>query len=211
MLRRSFLLSGFAMLKRISVADVRLGMYVKELCGSWMEHSFWRTQFLLGSERDLRRVRDSGIRELWIDTDKGLDVERGSTVDEVEVEAEARLLAAEAAPATAPVALDTELERAFLLCERAREAVVSMFSDVRMGQVIEGGRAAQLVDEIAASVSRHPDALISLARLKRADEYTYMHSIAVCALMIAWRAGWGWPTRWSGKRAWPGCCTTSAR
>jgi putative nucleotidyltransferase with HDIG domain len=34
-------------------------------------------------------------------------------------------------------------------------------------------------------VSRNPGALISLARLKTADDYTYMHSVAVCALMIA--------------------------
>jgi putative nucleotidyltransferase with HDIG domain len=35
------------------------------------------------------------------------------------------------------------------------------------------------------SINRHPDALLSLARLKTADEYTYMHSVAVCALMVA--------------------------
>jgi putative nucleotidyltransferase with HDIG domain len=34
-------------------------------------------------------------------------------------------------------------------------------------------------------VSRNPGALISLARLKTADDYTYMHSVAVCALMVA--------------------------
>jgi len=32
---------------------------------------------------------------------------------------------------------------------------------------------------------RHPGALISLARLKTADDYTYMHSVAVWALMVA--------------------------
>ena len=32
---------------------------------------------------------------------------------------------------------------------------------------------------------RNPGALISLARLKTADDYTYMHSVAVCALMVA--------------------------
>jgi hypothetical protein len=32
---------------------------------------------------------------------------------------------------------------------------------------------------------RNPGALISLARLKTADDYTFMHSVAVCALMIA--------------------------
>jgi HD-GYP domain-containing protein (c-di-GMP phosphodiesterase class II) len=34
-------------------------------------------------------------------------------------------------------------------------------------------------------VSRNPGALISLARLKTADDYTYMHSVAVCAMMVA--------------------------
>ena len=43
----------------------------------------------------------------------------------------------------------------------------------------------ELVGEISDSLLRHPNALISLARLKNVDEYTYMHSVAVCALMIA--------------------------
>jgi putative nucleotidyltransferase with HDIG domain len=34
-------------------------------------------------------------------------------------------------------------------------------------------------------VGRHSDALVSLCRLKTADEYTYMHSVAVCALMVS--------------------------
>jgi len=38
---------------------------------------------------------------------------------------------------------------------------------------------------VADSVSRNPSALISLARLKTKDDYTYMHSVAVCALMVS--------------------------
>ena len=45
--------------------------------------------------------------------------------------------------------------------------------------------AGELVDEISSSVQRNPGALISLARLKTADDYTYMHSVAVCALMVS--------------------------
>ena len=47
------------------------------------------------------------------------------------------------------------------------------------------GVAATLVDEINQSVSRNPGALLSLARLKNKDDYTYLHSVAVCALMLA--------------------------
>ena len=60
-----------------------------------------------------------------------------------------------------------------------------MFTEARMGRAIDPAAAARLVDDIADSVARQGAALISLARLKTADNYTYMHSVAVCALMIA--------------------------
>lgn len=61
-----------------------------------------------------------------------------------------------------------------------------MFQEARMGKAVNTAGAQQrLVEEITASVSRSPGDLISLARLKTADDYTYMHSVAVCALMVA--------------------------
>jgi putative nucleotidyltransferase with HDIG domain len=54
-----------------------------------------------------------------------------------------------------------------------------------MGKTVDTVGAQRLVEEISDSVSRNTSALISLARLKTADDYTYMHSVAVCAMMIA--------------------------
>jgi len=54
-----------------------------------------------------------------------------------------------------------------------------------MGKVLAVGQAYALVDDIAASVLRGGAMLLGLARLKTADNYTYMHSVAVCALMTA--------------------------
>ena len=45
------------MLKKIRVEDLCLGMHIKEFCGSWMEHPFWREDFLLTDHDDLRRVK----------------------------------------------------------------------------------------------------------------------------------------------------------
>ena len=176
------------MLKRIAVADVRVGMYIQEFCGAWMDHPFWRSKFLLQSPKDLQRIQASGIRELWIDASKGLDVDPGvhsESVEQVAAEADQRLSAVVAAPSGAHCPLDEEIARASKLCARAKQAVVSMFGDARMGRALEFEQAEELVGEISDSLLRHPNALISLARLKIADEYTYMHSVAVCALMIA--------------------------
>lgn len=60
-----------------------------------------------------------------------------------------------------------------------------MFQEARMGKTLDTAIAKMLVQEISDSVSRNAGALISLARLKSVDDYTYMHSVAVCAMMVA--------------------------
>ncbi len=60
-----------------------------------------------------------------------------------------------------------------------------MFKEVRMGKALNIASTMQVVDEISDSISRNKNAFVSLARLKHKDDYTYMHSIAVCALMVA--------------------------
>lgn len=176
------------MLKRIAVKEIKIGMFICEFCGSWMEHPFWKTRFLLEDEADLHAIQASGIKELWIDIEKGLDVgpaTAGKTEHEVARETEALLLKAEHAVTPAKLSLEDEIQSAAKLCAKAKEAVIEMFGAARMGQAIKIEEAQALVEEISASVLRQPHALISLARLKHADEYTYMHSVAVCALMIA--------------------------
>ena len=81
--------------------------------------------------------------------------------------------------------MQEEVKRAARTVAKAKEAVASMFQEARMGRALDANDALPLVEEIASSVFRNPGALISIARLKNKDEYTYMHSVAVCALMVA--------------------------
>jgi len=181
------------MLKRIPVSRLRVGMHVNELCGSWFDHPFWRSRFLLKEESDLARIVDGGVREVWIDASKGLDDEPAPadeperTLSREEVDRQIDRDLARAVEVTRPerTSMDAELERASRICQQARGAVISMFSEARMGRAIDSEGALALVDEINASVERNPGALVSLARLKTADDYTFMHSVAVCGLMIS--------------------------
>ncbi len=178
------------MLKRINVQHVTLGMFLHEFCGSWMEHPFWRTRFLLNSEAELSRLRATSIKEVWIDVRKGLDVGmqvpclRFDPLDELrhQIPDHARPASEQS---TAPLKTATELRRAAQVCAQARPLLTRLFSDARLGRSIDASAAGRLVDDVAASVARNPHAMISLARLKTADDYTYMHSLAVCALMVA--------------------------
>ena len=181
-------------LKRIHVEELRLGMFVHELCGSWMDHPFWRTQFRLDDPDDLARLQNCGLRQVWIDTARGLDVASSAAGAQTREEAD-RDVERQLAPLADPVAdaagqaasddVQDAHRQARRVVHEARAAVISMFSDARLGRAIDVESAAALVDQIDAVVRRSPGAFLSVIRLKQADEYTFMHSVAVSGLMIA--------------------------
>jgi HD-GYP domain-containing protein (c-di-GMP phosphodiesterase class II) len=178
------------MLKRIHVKDARLGMFVHELCGSWMDHPFWKKAFDLSDPKDLNTLRTCGLQEIWIDTSKGLDVESGvqaTTAEQAQqaVERELQQVIQGEKKVIPRVSLKEEVSRARKLQEKSKAAVTSMFQEARMGNAINVEEALPLVDEINQSVSRNPEAFLNISRLKNKDDYTYLHSVAVCALMIA--------------------------
>jgi len=172
-------------------------MHIHELCGPWIEHPFWKTKFVLSEPADLVKLHGSGVQECWIDVTKGMDVApplgdsppaaisllpaSGSIPPDTAVDA---LRAAQATHGQ-PTTLLLELEQAALLYNKSREAVSSMFSEARMGNVVNASQCEEIITEIADSVLRNPAALLSLARLKTHDSYTYLHSMAVAALMAA--------------------------
>ncbi len=171
------------MLKKIPVSRVILGMYVHELCGSWMDHPFWKSGFVLDDPHDLERLQKSSVTEIWIDPSRGLDTIEGETSEQASARSE--LVLREVAQKPVKENIADELRRATKIYERSKEAVTSMFNEVRMGQAINSEQTQMVVTEITQSVLRHPNALLSIVRIKQADEYTYMHSVAVSALMIA--------------------------
>ena len=162
-------------------------MYLEGMCGSWMQHPFLRSKFVIKDPNDIRLIAESGITEVFIDAAHGLDVAAPPevlTVAPTPAPAPAVVAAAPPAPPK-PVPIGEEMQRAKKVMSEGKRAVVSMFQDARMGKSVSPEAVNGLVEEISSSVNRNPGALISLARLKTADDYTYMHSVAVCAMMVA--------------------------
>ncbi len=165
-------------------------MFVQEVCGSWIDHPFWRSSFKLSTDKQLAQLQHGAAKEVIIDTRKGLDVKRP------EVEA---LPAADPPPPAPPASgqvqllsdpivstsFEDEVVRASRIVSQARGQMKSMFEDARLGKAVDAEHCLPLVDDITQSVSRNPGAIVSLARLKTSDDYTYMHSVAVCALMVS--------------------------
>ncbi|RZL02687.1 MAG: HD-GYP domain-containing protein [Rubrivivax sp.] len=181
------------MRKKIQVHQLRLGMFVDELCGSWLDHPFWKSAFVLSDPKQVLQLTTSPVKEVWIDISKGLDVEEEAAqvqvVDGVEMSPPPVATQAPKLPtgagAVPTVSMVDEVARAGRICAKARGAMKTMFQDARMGKALDAEHCLPLVDDITQSVRRNPGAIVSLARLKTSDDYTYMHSVAVCALMVS--------------------------
>ena len=171
------------MLKNIPVRQLRIGMYIHKLGGRWVDHPFLRKSFELTSVKDLQALLGSNAPEVEIDTDRGLDIDSAAPVKNTPAPV---VVAALKPPVAEPkTSYDQEIKRAKAIQAKAKIAVTSMFNEARMGNAIEVASVAPLVDEINGSLERNVGALLSIVRLKTADDYTYMHSVAVCGLMIA--------------------------
>ncbi|MBK6298515.1 MAG: HD-GYP domain-containing protein [Sphingomonadales bacterium] len=165
------------MLVRVAKQDVRLGMYVHAIEGSWMDHPFWRSRFLLSDQAQLDQVFASNVDYLVIDATRGLDPTLFSPDPEQSAKAQDR-------PPLSARERITELRKATNTIKRSKVAVMGLFEDARLGKAVQTDSMGPIVEEISQSVSRDPAIILNIAKLKTKDEYTYLHSVAVCALMI---------------------------
>ncbi|RZJ97758.1 MAG: HD-GYP domain-containing protein [Novosphingobium sp.] len=180
------------MQRQIRPEDVRLGMYVCGFGGSWFSHPFWRAKFVLQTQQDLDRVQGSNVAYVVIDDALGI---------EPAVQAEAR--PAPAATPSAPVRLrspersaraqwderEKALERsdkqqAKALVARSMKVLRTAFADVRLGRAVRMDEVTAIVDDVVGTIDRNPRTLLEILRLKSKNEYTYLHSVAVCTLMV---------------------------
>lgn len=175
------------MLKKIPVARLKPGMFIHELCGDWMSHPFWRAKFKLSGDGDLRRIVEAGIQFVYIDTDRGLDDQDAIPAEAVQAAVEDEIAAALAVPDDSQlrVSVQEEMARARKVHEQAHKVVRSMMSDVRLGKAISLEDADPVVEAITGSVLRNGGALLGLIGIKNKDDYTFLHSVSVCTLMIA--------------------------
>jgi hypothetical protein len=113
------------MLKKIKTSELRVGMFVTELCGSWIDTPFWKKSFLLSDSAELLEIQKSKIQEAWIDTSKGLDVLQAEPEAKQEPEpvVETVVVKQPVPRQTAPVSMAEEIDRASLIVNKSRAAV----------------------------------------------------------------------------------------
>lgn len=192
------------MLTPLPPDQLAVGMYVHALDLPWYKHPFWRRRFLIETVEKLHAVQTCGATIITIDSSKGLGAapssaeiiicpekredQKPKAASPAQQHRPASLsfdeLPAPSRPSLSGRARSGEVRRATRLLKTSKVQVMQLFADARMGRSIRTKKMGRLVDQISDSVAKDPSIMLNVARLKRKDEYTFLHSVSVCALMI---------------------------
>jgi len=175
-------------------------MFVHSLDCSWLEHPFWRSRFLVTDADQLETIAASGVS--WVEID---DLKGKGLPQPVRQKPRARAKPSVNDSQSPTIAIDrsiirpaesgaikrltpreraAEVRKASTTIKRSRTEVMSLFADARLGNSVKSKKLAPLIDRISDSVNVDPTIILNMTRLKTKDEYTYLHSVSVCALMI---------------------------
>ncbi|MBI5636551.1 MAG: HD-GYP domain-containing protein [Nitrospinae bacterium] len=177
------------MIKKVRTARLKPGMFVHDFDCGWLEIPFLRRSLEIEDELMIDKIIKHGIREVYIDTDKGLDVADAPTRDEVARVVETaveQLMVEKSGGEQDPDALRREeLTRAKGVRKEAERVIGTVMHDVRVGKRINIAQVDAVVEGMIDSVFHNQSAMMCLSRLKTRDEYTFQHSVNVCIFMIA--------------------------
>lgn len=179
---------------KVAAGDLAIGMYVSGLDRPWLETPFITQGFIIESQEDILRLRKY-CEYVYVDSQR-------SQAPQLRVRRE---VIQPRAPA-APTAQRKPAERDRIPVERifegrsistyhdrsaweeehpvARQAlnvlvgdIDDIFEQVEDGDKLNVLKLRKSMDPIVDSISRNPDALVWVSRLKQHDQYTYQHSL----------------------------------
>lgn len=153
-------------------------MYVDSVGRNWMKHDFLLNSFML-DDSALEKLKKSKLKEIVIDTDKGLDVadEKEKQPSEVVSKPDSQV------NPLFPETTGADLKQAEQAYSMAADTVRNLMNDVRSGKELKPEQAEQTAEQLIKSIDNSPQALNAVTRIKTRDEYTFQHSVGVAALL----------------------------
>ncbi len=181
------------MIRKISIDQLLPGMYVVDLHKRWLDHSIWIKRFKVRDDNHIWKLKDDGIVEVSIDTAKGIDLPPSPIARINAVEKRIKSLAEIKAEMPHTVSLGEERRRATKLLREASNTVSGLMLSAKAGLSVDAAQLEPVVSKMLESVTRNPDALAPLSRLKSEDTYASEHAVATAALIIAFGRQQGLP------------------
>ncbi len=175
------------MIKKVKVSQLRPGIYIHDFDCAWQTGNLILEPTMINSQELIDIMTSWGIKEVYIDTARGLDTrkeERAPIELRLDTDHALHRLAAAEPETLSNIPLREELAVARNIKKQAVSIIDKAMREARQGQPVEIAAAHQLVEKMDQSIVRNRDALVLLTRIRRKYEYTLMHSISVGAYIL---------------------------
>ncbi len=184
--------------RKVSVADLTVGMYVSELDRPWLESPFLVQGLFIETNKDIAQLSklcayvyvDDKITRGPVKTNLAVDLGDSNNNNLEKIFAGKKLK-----KFTDSVSWKEEFPKAKEALATLSTCLDSIFSRKEKGGALEIVKIKQAVEPMIDSVSRNPDACIWLARMKQEDNYIYEHSLGASIWAVALGRQLGLPKR----------------
>lgn len=170
------------MIKKVKVKDLRVGVFVHDFNCSWSDGALYIEQNLINSEHVIDILRSWEIEEVYIDTSRGLDIDRKKIFHEQGKQSSEVVRNRHRARPEVP--LVRELDSAKKVTQTAKDVMRQAHQQATEGKAPDVDPMYELARQMKSSLDRNRDALTLLTRIRRKDEYTLHHSISVSSLVL---------------------------
>lgn len=154
---------------RIDKSQLKVGMFVEAIEGAWQDSPTLGRRFTVRSGNDIDLIQKSNISAVFINTALG----RNATCSSQNTGGRNLTTATK----------EEKLETALKIKGQAAEAR-SLIEDVCQGRTITPEAFTPLVTDVARTMEENPSLYIGMSRLRFRDSATFVHSLAVAALML---------------------------
>lgn len=172
------------MIKKVKTEQLRPGIFIHDFGEKWLNHPFITNSKRLATQWHIDRIIEYNIKEIYIDTNRGLDVisepipldEWSESFENKKARDKLLFKRREWAP------IEKEMGKALEIRNKAQYFIKELTEDIKMGRDFNQGAAVEIVDEMFESLTRNKDALFSLISIQNKDEYTFNHSLNVAVI-----------------------------
>lgn len=195
------------MTKRISIDQLKSGMYVVGIDKSWWQTPFLSHKWAVQGPDDIAKLRDIDVREVVIDLTRGCDVDPPSasllvseppiiSVEESDQNgAEQRVTVTSpsfsptaqpvtVAPASMVNAVAEAMPAARAARDEARAILEGIFEGVKIGKPIDSPAIKTAVTGLMDNILHRPEASLILMQMQRFEADLLSHAIDVCVLSL---------------------------
>ncbi len=177
------------MRKRISLEQLRVGMYVAGIDCSWFRTPFLKHRFLINTEEQIKRLRRSNARAVDIDPSKGLDV-ASFPIEQETLHTIGLRTSTQATPSHDEPHSLARLSQELTIAQETREKLIqsvkTVFDEISKTGAPRPGPVNEAVQEITIAtrtLSTHAT-FMAMSHGPHLDASFNNHSLTVCTLAM---------------------------